>query len=586
VFQACQQLRHHRVDWVYERNQLQPRPAFQFRELFSGVEHSPDQAETAAQCKQQYEALMAQAMNLRQDYRESEGPRLLLHGQQGETLELTNVARSKHPEALAPRSQMEVAVQANQERGTPNRYAVWAPDGAGNIYKLGDVSLKSQTEHADWLSQHPTFEARPQVTAGVTEAQVDAAFDRAKQYAQEAAASLPAEDRQAVAAALWEQSTPQGKSGDALNRASAAFAMFADPIRDRCRELQFDSVRVRLAQEPPQEAASIEVRSDPEVPERRRLQLADTGEVLGQTVRDTPKPPVGARGTAEIEQIPGAGVTATSDRGNQIRITELKNHDFPTRDFQGERHKLTIDFEQQGRRQVPVAKTEEGVLGKIDRRRQGEQPSSEQKLRQAGLLERGQQLEFTLHRDRATVAEVRFDPQSMQYPDAKAVRQQEQARLAEQRQAMQQWYEDARVLGRSDSYLARMQQVEANLPQQGMSEPAQAAMQRDREAVQQLRTQECVPAIDSYLQATGSWEQQGQYYTLRREGSEGQTVSVIENGSGNVRMRAEHDGQQWQSHPVDRGLSKQDVARFQQLPQRQQQQVGARSQGVAVEAER
>jgi hypothetical protein len=74
-------------------------------------------------------------------------------------------------------------------------------------------------------------------------------------------------------------------------------------------------------------------------------------------------------------------LTATTAKGNTLKIGQLKNYDFNGQNFSQEPAKITLDFATLPGKNtpVPVAKVGDKVLGVID-------PNDREKLKAAGIL--------------------------------------------------------------------------------------------------------------------------------------------------------------------------------------------------------
>jgi hypothetical protein len=66
------------------------------------------------------------------------------------------------------------------------------------------------------------------------------------------------------------------------------------------------------------------------------------GKQLGPLQQDSPALPIGTRAEAYIISPPSASVTATTAKGNTLKITQLQNHGWPERTWKKEQAIITI----------------------------------------------------------------------------------------------------------------------------------------------------------------------------------------------------------------------------------------------------
>jgi hypothetical protein len=116
---------------------------------------------------------------------------------------------------------------------------------------------------------------------------------------------------------------------------------------------------------------------------------------------------------------------ATTPKGNSLKIAQVRNFAYRTKDWQGEEEKICISLVRNGRgRETPLVTLDGNALGVLD-------PESEQKLRDANLLtQKGLSLVVSLENTPPTTAQVRIIPETVVYPwqQREQEQQQEQTR--------------------------------------------------------------------------------------------------------------------------------------------------------------
>ncbi|BAY91307.1 MULTISPECIES: hypothetical protein [unclassified Tolypothrix] len=116
---------------------------------------------------------------------------------------------------------------------------------------------------------------------------------------------------------------------------------------------------------------------------------------------------------AEIISPPSASIIITSTKGNQLKVGQLKKYAFPNQEWHGEEGVVTISLSGSGKALTPIALVSDQPLGVIDK--ESFSVLSE-KLIAHGRKIQGFQFHATLESAPATIANIKLDPESIQYP--------------------------------------------------------------------------------------------------------------------------------------------------------------------------
>jgi hypothetical protein len=144
--------------------------------------------------------------------------------------------------------------------------------------------------------------------------------------------------------------------------------------------------------------------------EQKRVIKVD-GKVLAPLDGASPALAAGTKFRASILAEPSSGVVATTARGNTLKIAQVKNFAYRTRDWQGEEEKISISLVGKGKgRETPLVTLDGNALGVLDR-------ESENRLRERNLLtSRGLTLVVRLENSPPTTARVQVKPETVIYP--------------------------------------------------------------------------------------------------------------------------------------------------------------------------
>jgi hypothetical protein len=145
------------------------------------------------------------------------------------------------------------------------------------------------------------------------------------------------------------------------------------------------------------------------------------GKVLAPLDSTSPTLALGTKFQASLIAEPSSAVIATTPKGNTLKIGQIKNFAYRSRDWQGEEARISISLVSNGRgRETPLVTLDGNALGILDK-------ESEQKLRDANLLtHKGLSLLVSLENSPPTTAQVRILPETVVYPWQQKEREQEQ----------------------------------------------------------------------------------------------------------------------------------------------------------------
>jgi hypothetical protein len=416
---------------IHAISQLEARPTHQFRQLFNQA-FSTEQETQARAIKDTYNQYVKRAKQLEERVKTETGPALMAtSATSGKQIEITNLLKFDHPDvwrakelniklvdndkptAKMPHSLMAMAQVSGvqDENGLP----VWK--------RLGTVSVASVKEHnlRAGLTLH---RAQIELIPGVDKSQVKAIFKEANQYLEAVNAQTPEEQKGAIASALWHVCHTKNENVSNFKKASVAFNTYPAQVLAQLESLQLTELSVVGTHQPTNEhlgrnwsgeRVSIEVvlETDSNHPNYGKRVIAIEGKQLAPFQQDSPQLPIGTKAEASIVSPPGASVMATTPKGNNIKITQLKNYDWAERTWSGESAIINIGFKDNPNpRQpsIPVALVEGRVLGAIAK-------ESVDKLREHGILKPGMGLIAHLSSTSATTAYLKVDPDSVSYPE-------------------------------------------------------------------------------------------------------------------------------------------------------------------------
>ena len=158
---------------------------------------------------------------------------------------------------------------------------------------------------------------------------------------------------------------------------------------------------------------AIEQAPDPANPIQNKRWLVAEDKKLGVFRSESAQLPIGTCFSAEITSPPSASVVITSTKGNQLKVGQLKKYEAVPREWNGEQGTITIKLSNVGSSVKSIALVDDKPLGVIDK--ESFKLLSE-KLNARGIKVEGFKFEGKLESSPATIAHIKVDPQTIQYP--------------------------------------------------------------------------------------------------------------------------------------------------------------------------
>ncbi|RCJ31945.1 hypothetical protein A6769_29465 [Nostoc punctiforme NIES-2108] len=414
----------------FQESQLESRPIVQFKDLFKGVEFTPQQRFAAIAAKYEFDLKFNAAVRASRRREAESGPSAVVQTNSGTQLEITNLTRYGHPliwKAQTLNIRLDEIKFTNSER--PHKLLAVAQidgevrsDGKPAYRNLGTVSQQSQADcnlKAGMTTQGAKLlELKPELTRSQTKL----LFDKAQEAALAFYASIPESEKLALSAAAWnicasrqdelevarkENANPQAYAKKVSN---FAFAAFPNEIISRLDKLQFTEPKlVTLLNEANQflgrdwndhEKHPIEIRAShhPVGHERhvsRLLFVEDTdGEYKEFAMLETRTGmlPIGTKAQANFIGVEPATAKATIGLpGNEpidITIRELKNFSYAGLVFNDQAVNLEFGTVLIPDKTVKI-KLDALTLGELDN-------DSLQQLKQVDYLKNGNPLKLKL----------------------------------------------------------------------------------------------------------------------------------------------------------------------------------------------
>ncbi|MHC5747696.1 MAG: hypothetical protein ACYTXT_38625 [Nostoc sp.] len=414
----------------FQESQLESRPIVQFKDLFKGVEFTPQQKFAAIAAKYEFDLKFNAAVRASRRRETESGPSAIIQTDSGTQLEITNLTRYGHPliwKAQTLNIRLDEIKFTNSER--PHKLLAVAQidgeigsDGKPAYRNLGTVSQQSVTDHnlksGMTMQGSKLLELKPELNRSQTKL----LFDKAQEAALAFYASIPESEKLALSAAAWnicasrqdelevarkENANPQAIAKKVSN---FAFAAFPNEIISRLEKLQFTEPKlVTLNNEAnqflgrdwnPTEKHPVEIRASHHPPGHERhvsrlLFVQDSdGEYKELAMLETRAGmlPIGTKAQANFIGVEPATAKATIGLpGNEpveITIRELKNFSYAGLVFNAE--PINLEFGT-----VPVA--DKTVKIKLDGKTLGELDSdSLLQLKQVDYLKNGNPLKLKL----------------------------------------------------------------------------------------------------------------------------------------------------------------------------------------------
>ncbi|MEB3151445.1 MAG: hypothetical protein VKL60_20810, partial [Sphaerospermopsis sp.] len=158
---------------------------------------------------------------------------------------------------------------------------------------------------------------------------------------------------------------------------------------------------------------TIEQAPDPANPTQNKRWLVAEDKKLGVFRSESAQLPIGTSFTAEITSPPSASVIVTSSKGNQLKVGQLKKYEPAGREWKGEERTITIKLSNVGKAIKPIALIDDKPLGEIEKE---SFKLLKEKLNARGIKVEGFKFEGKLESAPATIAHIKVDPQTVQYP--------------------------------------------------------------------------------------------------------------------------------------------------------------------------
>ncbi|OYD90427.1 hypothetical protein CDG77_17270 [Nostoc sp. 'Peltigera membranacea cyanobiont' 213] len=414
----------------FQESQLESRPIVQFKDLFQGVEFTPQQKFAAIAAKYEFDLKFNAAVRASRRRETESGPSAVVQTDSGTQLEITNLTRYGHPliwKAQTLNIRYYEIKFTNSER--PHKLLAVAQidgevgsDGKPAYRNLGTVSQQSVTDHnlkaGMTMQAAKLLELKPELTRSQTKLLFALANDASEAFY----ASIPESEKLASAAAAWnicasrqdelevarkENANPQAIAKKVSN---FAFAAFPNEIISRLDKLQFTEPKlVTLNNEAnhflgrdwnPTEKHPIEIRAShhPVGHERHVSRLMFVQDSDGEYKEfamletRTAQLPIGTKALSCMVGVEPATASATIGLpGNEpveITIRELKNFSYAGLVFNDQ--PVNLEFGT-----VPIP--DKTVKIKLDGKTLGELDSdSAQQLKQIDYLKNGNPLKLKL----------------------------------------------------------------------------------------------------------------------------------------------------------------------------------------------
>ncbi|MBD2525569.1 hypothetical protein [Nostoc sp. FACHB-133] len=416
----------------FQESQLESRPIVQFKDLFKGVEFTPQQKFAAIAAKYEFDQKFNAAVRMERRRETEKGPSAIIQTPQSCQLEITNLTHYEHPliwKAQTLNIRLDEIPEKWRTKERPHKLLAVAQidgevgkDGKPAYRNLGTVSQQSVTDHnlksGMTMQGAKLLELKPELTRSQTKL----LFDKAQEAALAFYTSIPESEKLALSAAAWnicasrqdelevarkENANPQAIAKKVSN---FAFAAFPNEIISRLDKLQFTEPKlVTLNNEAnqflgrdwnPTEKHPIEIRAShhPVGHERHVSRLMFVQDSDGEYKEfamletRTAQLPIGTKALSCMVEVEPATASATIGLpGNEpveITIRELKNFSYAGLVFNDE--PVNLEFGT-----VPV--TDKTVKIKIDALTLGELDSdSVQQLKQIDYLKNGNPLKLKL----------------------------------------------------------------------------------------------------------------------------------------------------------------------------------------------
>ena len=507
----------------FQSNQLTPLTTVSFRPLFSDVKFTPQQEQLARSIRDTYNSLLGRAILASQ---RSDKPILkVTSATSGKTIEVSKILKPGNSQIWRA-EKLDIGIREHFKPTPENKNTLNAvviqEDGIEK--RIGVITAEQIKEHG-LKPGHTLRGAKVSVEPGVTKAQVKAMFKEATDYLDYFRQKTPEQDKTALAAALWHVSHTKGSDrGNHYKKASVALNLFPEevikqlekpPVRDmQIGGIAFSSYADKIWQG---EKVNCEVQKveDKNSPNYGKKMVLVEGKPLGHFVRDSTSLPNQTKFTANLSSPLGAYVMATTPKGNEIKIGQIKNFAFKDNQWKDKPANLKLGYEWIKNKKEPVALLEGKILGIVHR----DSVKELKNVKGQNLIEQGYSPQVSLTRSPSSIVDLKLDVDSLVYP----------------------WAEQSEV-----------KEAEPVALQENSSEPKFISS----EAVKVVS-----PILKDFLKLKQVEHFQGENYSAIWK-KDSQTLTLSDS-SGSTKLEAQYVGGEWQAK-VD-NLTPQDVKFFQKL---------------------
>ncbi|AFY91145.1 hypothetical protein [Chroococcidiopsis thermalis] len=358
----------------FEQAKLESRPTSQFSKLFDSVEFTHQDKLQVTLAKKEFDDRFGKATQIKKRRGIEQGPYLVINGQSGKQIEVTNLIRYNHPgiwQAQEIKFKIEEIPKHKRSPDRPHQFIVLAQiNGELNensqpyFRRLGNLSQESENLNLKTgvVFTSIAFGLRPEISEG----QAKILFQKASEVAENFYFGVPEAERVTMAAATWEISTTkqqgetstnnsEDKAQNSTNKVSNfVFTAFKNELVERLQELQFkDFTLVSLKAEsealkPENTSKTYQAKFDLENGERVVKVQYENGEytTLGTLQAQTPRLPLGTTATVSVALEKAATATATIQIPGKpeisLKINEIRKFQYADTNFNGETVNLQI----------------------------------------------------------------------------------------------------------------------------------------------------------------------------------------------------------------------------------------------------
>lgn len=400
----------------WQENHLEMMPTDQFRNFFP-KDFTPETLEEAKEIIQTYNNLYQDAVQLEERFKTESNYHLkVTSSTSGKSITLTDISKFNHPEVWTAKT-LNIRLMRNDE----GKLVGVAQTQEGEWKTVGQVAPQSIKEHG--LKERMTLlNAKTELKPGITQSEINAKFAKANDFADQIRNQNQREAK-VLQEAIWDAAHASRQKGyQNYSRASAAFNIFSEQVAERVKEFQFQELTLagvhhqtnewgnRLNNKTVNFEIARETREGhPNI--NKRVVMVEGLQVAPISEFDY-HPPIGTTGKATITPAPSTSLTATTPKGNTLKITQLTKNDFAGQDFSSTPATLTIAF----KGKTPMAKIGEKTLGVIDK-------ESCEKLKKAGIYKPEIKIQVTLQNNLASTATLHIDKDSLKFPSIQEERE-------------------------------------------------------------------------------------------------------------------------------------------------------------------